>query len=55
MNITLTFNIDQINIILQALDAGPHKEVRQLIDYILTEANAQREAQANQSNEENKQ
>lgn len=55
MNITLTFSIEQINVILQALDAGPHKEVRQLIDYILTEANAQREAQVNPSNEESKQ
>lgn len=44
MQITLTFNIEQINVILHSLDNGPHKEVRPLIDFIITEANAQREA-----------
>jgi hypothetical protein len=41
MKIVLAFDIVQVNVILQALDAGPHKDVRQLIDYILNEANAQ--------------
>lgn len=49
MKFTLTFDIEQINLILRALDSGPHKDVRPLIDYILTEANAQKEAFGNSS------
>lgn len=57
MNITLTFTIEQLNVILRHLDQGKHSEVRQLMDLIITEANAQtqaaqaaaQEAQAEQS------
>lgn len=39
--ITLSFNIEQVNVILRHLDAGAHAQVRQLIDKIITETNAQ--------------
>ena len=44
MNITLTFTIEQLNVILRHLDQGKHSEVRQLMDLIVTEANAQTQA-----------
>jgi hypothetical protein len=44
LNITLTFNIEQLNVILRALDQMPHAQVRQVIDLIVTEANAQQQA-----------
>lgn len=39
--ITLTFSLEQINVILRHLDAGAHAQVRQLIDLIIAETNAQ--------------
>jgi hypothetical protein len=44
MNITLTLTIEQLNVILRHLDQGKHAEVRQLMDIIITEANAQAQA-----------
>ena len=44
MNITLTFTIDQLNVILRHLDQGKHSEVRQLMDLIISEAQAQSQA-----------
>jgi hypothetical protein len=44
MNITLTFTIEQLNIILRHLDQGKHAEVRPLMDFIISEANAQTQA-----------
>lgn len=41
--ITLTFSLEQINVILRHLDAGAHAQVRQLIDFIITETNAQQQ------------
>jgi hypothetical protein len=42
--ITLTFNIEQVNTILRHLDAGAHAQVRQLIDNIINQTNAQTQA-----------
>lgn len=53
MNITLSFTIEQLNVILRHLDQGRHSEVRQLMDLIITEANAQ--TQAAQSGAQEKQ
>lgn len=39
--ITLTFSLEQVNVVLRHLDAGAHAQVRQLIDQIITETNAQ--------------
>lgn len=39
MNFTLS--LEQVNTILRALDQMPHAQVRQLIDVIVAEANAQ--------------
>ena len=44
--ITLTFTLEQVNVILRHLDAGAHSQVRQLIDIIITETNAQQQAEA---------
>ena len=44
-SITLTFNIEQVNTILRHLDAGAHAQVRQLIDNIINQTNAQAQAQ----------
>lgn len=41
-----TFNIDQVNLILQSLDQMPHAKVRQLIDVIIAEANKQMQTPA---------
>lgn len=47
--IQLQFTIEQLNVILRHLDQGAHGAVRQLIDYIIGEANRQQqEAQAKQ-------
>lgn len=43
-SITLTFSLEQVNVILRHLDAGAHAQVRQLIDQIITETNAQAQA-----------
>lgn len=43
MEFTLTLNIDQINTILRGLDMRPHGEVRQLLDYIINQVNAQQQ------------
>lgn len=43
---TLTLSIEQINVILRSLDQGPHAQVRQLIDAIIAEVNAQQAKQA---------
>lgn len=45
MNITLTFTVEQLNLILRHLDQGKHAEVRQLMDFIIGEAQAQSQAQ----------
>ena len=42
--ITLTFSLEQVNVILRHLDAGAHAQVRQLIDQIINETNAQAQA-----------
>jgi hypothetical protein len=42
--ITLSFSLEHINIILRHLDAGAHGQVRQLIDLIIAETNAQQQA-----------
>lgn len=42
--ITLSFSLEQINVILRHLDAGAHAQVRQLIDLIIAETNAQQQA-----------
>lgn len=44
MNITLSFTVEQLNVILRHLDQGRHAEVRQLMDLIISEANAQTQA-----------
>lgn len=46
-----TFTTDQLNTILRMLDQLPHGQVRQVIDYIMTEANRQM-AQAQTANEQ---
>ena len=43
MNFTLTLNIEQVNTILRGLDMRPHGEVRQVLDYIITEVNRQQQ------------
>lgn len=43
MNVTITFTVDQLNIILRSLDQMPHAQVRQVIDMIITEANRQQQ------------
>lgn len=43
--ITLSFTIEQLNVVLRHLDAGQHGNVRQLIDYIVSEAQRQQQAQ----------
>lgn len=48
MQFQLSFNIDQINAILRALDAQPHGAVRQVIDYVINEVNAQQQAATQQ-------
>lgn len=42
-NITITFTIDQLNIVLRALDQMPHAQVRQTIDLIISEAQRQQQ------------
>lgn len=44
MNVTFTFAIEQVRIILAALDAAPHGQVRPIIDHIVNEVNAQQHA-----------
>jgi hypothetical protein len=44
--ITLSFTLEQVNVILRHLDAGAHAQVRQLIDLIITETNAQTQLRA---------
>lgn len=46
MSFTLTFNIEQINTILRGLDMRPHGEVRQVLDYIISEVNKQQQTPA---------
>lgn len=48
MQFQLSFNIDQINAILRALDAQPHGAVRQVIDYVINEVNQQQQAATQQ-------
>lgn len=43
MNVTITFTVDQLNIVLRSLDQMPHAQVRQVIDMIITEANKQQQ------------
>lgn len=42
--ITLSFTLEQVNVILRHLDAGAHAQVRQLIDLIIAETNVQQQA-----------
>jgi hypothetical protein len=49
--VNFTFTTDQLNTILRMLDQLPHGQVRQVIDYIMTEANRQM-AQAQTANEQ---
>ena len=44
MQFHLSFNIDQVNVLLRALDTQPHAAVRQVIDYIISEVNTQQQA-----------
>jgi len=37
MDFKLILNTEQINIVLKHLDAGPHREVRALMDNIITQ------------------
>lgn len=46
---TLQLNIDFINVILRQLDAGPHSQVRQVIDQILQQVQAQQVAAQQQA------
>lgn len=41
--IQLNFTIEQLQIILRGLDQLPHGASRQIIDYIVTEANRQQQ------------
>lgn len=40
-----TFSMEQINLILRHLDMGAHREVRQMVDLIITETNRQQQEQ----------
>lgn len=46
---SFTFTVEQVQTILAALDSQPHAQVRQLIDLIIGEANAQQQ-RINQQN-----
>ena len=46
MQFNLSLTIEQINTILRALDQQPHAAVRQTIDYVISEVNAQQQAAA---------
>jgi hypothetical protein len=48
MQFNLSFNLDQINVILRALDSQPHGAVRQVIDLVIAEVNAQQQAATQQ-------
>lgn len=39
------FTMEQVNIILRHLDMGAHREVRPMIDLIITETNRQQQEQ----------
>ena len=41
-----TFSMEQVNIILRHLDMGAHREVRPMIDLIITETNRQQQEQS---------
>jgi len=41
MNFQITLSMEHVNIILRALDSQPHGSVRQVIDYLIAEVNAQ--------------
>lgn len=43
MQFNLNLTIEQVNTILRALDQQPHSTVRQTIDYIISEVNAQQQ------------
>jgi len=49
---SLSLNIDQVNVILRQLDAGPHAQVRQLIDVIIQQVQAQQQAVVEDSSKE---
>jgi len=49
---SLSLNIDQVNVILRQLDAGPHAQVRQLIDVIIQQVQAQQQAVVEDSGKE---
>ena len=40
----ITLDIDQVNLVLRQLDAGPHNQVRQVFDSIIAQVNAQQQA-----------
>lgn len=40
-----SFTMEQVNTILRHLDMGAHREVRQLVDQIITETNRQQQEQ----------
>jgi len=40
-----TFTMEQVNVILRHLDMGAHREVRPMIDLIITETNRQQQEQ----------
>lgn len=52
MKDTFTFTADQLNTMLRMLDQMPHGQVRQVIDFILTEVNRQNAAVAGQKQDE---
>lgn len=41
MNFQITLSMEHVNVILRALDSQPHGSVRQVIDYLIAEVNAQ--------------
>lgn len=47
MDFNLTLNTEQVNIVLKHLDAGPHREVRALMDNIITQLRDQEMAAQN--------
>ncbi len=46
MELNIKFSPEAINVVLSHLDMGSHREVRRVIDDIVTQINAQRAAQA---------
>ena len=52
MKDTFTFTADQLNTMLRMLDQMPHGQVRQVIDFIITEVNRQNAAVAEQKQDE---